>query len=73
MLKALISFPEPKMTSSNVMFCPQSKDIHFTVIKDKGNHKIFTFRTLKLHNFEFLSLQNSLSFLLKPINRLLKW
>ena len=27
-------FPKPKMTSSNVLFCPQLKDIQFTVIEE---------------------------------------
>ena len=26
--------PKPKMTSSNVLFCPQLKDIQFTVIEE---------------------------------------
>ena len=39
------------MTSSNVLFCPQPKDIQFTVKEDKRNQKIFTFKKLEPGNF----------------------
>ena len=44
-------FPKPKMTSSNVLFCPQLKDIQFTVTEESRNQKIFTFKKLELDSF----------------------
>ena len=46
-------FPKPKTTSSNVLFCPPPKDIHFTVIEEERNQKIFTFKKLESENFDF--------------------
>lgn len=31
------------MMSSNILFCPQPKNIEFTVIKEPGKQKIFSF------------------------------
>ena len=39
-------FPKPKMTSSNVLFYSQPKDIQFTVTKEQRNQKIFTFKKM---------------------------
>ena len=38
------------MMSSNVLFCPQSKDNQFTVIEEERNQKIFTFSIMRLHS-----------------------
>ena len=46
-------FPKPETTSSNVLFCPQPKDIQFTVIEEERNQKIFTFKKLESENFDF--------------------
>ena len=40
-------FPKSKLTSSNVLFCPQHKDNEFTVIEEERNQKIFTFKKLE--------------------------
>ena len=32
-------FPKHKMTSSNVLFCPQLKDIQFAVIEEERNQE----------------------------------
>ncbi len=40
------------VTSSNVLFCPQTKDIQFTVIEDEINQKIFTFEKPKSENLD---------------------
>ncbi len=48
-------FPKPKLTSLNVSFCPQPKNIQFTVIKDERNQKIFTFEKLKSENLDTFS------------------
>ena len=40
-------FPEPKVTSSNVLFHLQHKDIQFTVTEDKPNYKTLTSEKLK--------------------------
>ena len=34
----------------NVLFCPQAKDIQFTVTEQEGNQKIFTFKKLESEN-----------------------
>ena len=47
-------FQKSNMTSSNVLFCPQ-KDIQFTVREEERNQKIFTFKRLKLENFDYFS------------------
>lgn len=56
------SFREPKVMSSNVLFCwadsPKRKDMYFTVIEDKENHKIFTFEKLEMVNFCHFCLKN---------------
>ena len=49
-----------KITSSNVLFCPQPKDIQSIVIEEERNQKIFTFKKLKSENFHFK--------ILKPFN-----
>ena len=46
-------FPKPKMTSSNVLFCTQSKDIQFTVIEDEERQKTFTYKRLVSENLGF--------------------
>jgi len=46
-------------------FGPQPKDIHFTVIQDVRNQKIFTFNKLEAENFDFFPDK-----VLKPINQL---
>ena len=38
--------PKPKITSSNVLFCPQPKYIQFTVTEEHRNQKLFTFERL---------------------------
>ena len=38
---------------SNVLFCPQPKDIQFTVIEEERDQKIFTFKKLESENFDF--------------------
>lgn len=35
-----ITFPEAKMTSSNVFVCPKPSDIQLTIIENKGNKHI---------------------------------
>ncbi len=47
-------FPNPKVTSSNVLFCPQTKDIQFTVTEDERNQKIFKFEKPKSENLVFV-------------------
>ena len=45
-------FQKTKMTSSNVLFCPQAtKDIQFTVVVVERNQKIFTFKKLESEKF----------------------
>ena len=51
-----ICFPKPKMTSSNVLFCPQPKNNQFTVIEEERNHKMFTFKKLESENFNIFPL-----------------
>ena len=58
----------PQTTSSNVLFCPQPKDNQFTVIEEKKNWKIFTFKKLESKNFDFFSKFK----VLKAINQLSK-
>ena len=41
------------MTSSNVLFCPQLKDIQFAITEEEINQKIFTFKELESDNFDF--------------------
>ena len=41
-------FPNPKMMSSNLLFCPQPKDVQFTVTEEERNQKIFTFKKLEI-------------------------
>ena len=53
-----LCFPKPKMTSPNVLFCPQSKDNQFTVIEDERNQKIYTFKKLESEKFDFLPPKN---------------
>ena len=48
-------FLQPKTTSSNDLFCPQPKDIQFTVREEGRNQKIFTFKKLESVNFDFFS------------------
>ncbi len=48
-------FAKPKVTSSNILFCPQPKYIQFTVMEDKRNQKIFTFEKLKSENLDTFS------------------
>lgn len=43
-------FPKPKMTSLNVLLCPQPKEIQFIVIKEEWKQKIFTLKKLKSDN-----------------------
>lgn len=40
------SFPKPLMTSTNILFCPQCKDIHYPVIDELSKRKIFTYTVL---------------------------
>lgn len=54
-----------KMTTSNVLFCPQAKDIQLTVIEEWRKQKIFTLNEEKSDNFHFKDL-------LKLINELPK-
>ena len=42
-----------KMTSPNVLFYSQPKDIQFTVREEQRNQKIFTFKKLKSENLDF--------------------
>lgn len=42
------SFPKPLMTSTNILFCPQCKDIHYPVIDELSKPKIFTYTVLFL-------------------------
>ena len=44
--------PKTDMMSTNVLICPQHKDIQFTVIEERRNHKIFTFKKLESENFD---------------------
>ena len=39
-----------KMTSSNVSFCPQLKDILFIVMEEERKQKIFKFKKLESEN-----------------------
>lgn len=42
-----------KMTTSNVLFCPQAKDIQLTVIEEWRKQKIFTLNEEESDNFHF--------------------
>ena len=44
------------MTASNDLFCPQLKDIQFTVIEEERSQKIFTYKNLELDNFDLFFL-----------------
>ncbi len=46
---------ELEVTSSDVLFCSQHKDIQFTVTEDERNQKIFTFQKLKSENLDTFS------------------
>ena len=48
-------FPKPKMTSSNVLFCPQPKNNQFSFIEEERNQKIFSFKKLESENFYLFS------------------
>ena len=52
-------FPKSKMTFSNVLFCPQLKDIQFTVIEDQRNQKILTFKKQESEKFDLKNGSNS--------------
>ena len=41
------------MTSSDVLFWPQHKDIQFTVTVEETNQKIFTFKQPESENLDF--------------------
>ena len=43
----------------NVLFCPQLKDIQFTVKEEERNQKIFTFKKLESENFDYFSLKST--------------
>ena len=62
-------FPKPKTTSSNVLFRPQPKDIHFTVVEEERNQKIFTFKKLESENLHFFSLKSTQKRLINYQNR----
>ena len=48
-----------KMTSLNVLFCPQPKDNQFTVIEEeRNNQKIFDFKKLEPEKSDFSFTQN---------------
>ena len=53
--------PKPEMTSSNILFCPQPKDIQFTVIEEEGNQKILTVKKLENYSNRLFDYQNSWS------------
>ena len=40
-----------EMTSSDLLFCPQHKGVHFTVIEEERNQKIFTVKKLQRRKF----------------------
>ena len=42
------------MTSSNVSFCPQLKDIQFTVREEERNQEMFIFKKLESENLFIL-------------------
>lgn len=42
------------MTSSNVLFCSQLKDIQFAVREEETNYKLFTYEKLEWDHFEML-------------------
>ena len=44
----------------NVLFCPQLKDIQFTVTEEERNQKLFTFKKLESDNFDFFSFKKVL-------------
>lgn len=58
-------FPNPKMTSWNVVFCPQLKGIQFTLIGEQINQELLPFKKLKSENFDILFFKNYLKPLLK--------
>ena len=45
-------FPKPHISSSNVLFSPQPKDIQFTVTEEERNQKMFTLKKLESENYE---------------------
>lgn len=50
---------KPKMTSSNVWFCPPDRDIHSAVTEEERDQNIFTFKKQELGEFiPFFSLKN---------------
>ena len=57
-------------TSQNVLFCPQSKCIQFTVTEERRNEEIFTFKKLKSENFDILNLKPSIGHQKLAINLL---
>ena len=46
------------MMSSNVLFCPQSKDDQFTVIEEERNQEVVTFKKLESGIWTSLFLKN---------------
>lgn len=48
-----LCFLKPKVTFSNVLFCPQLKDNQFSVMEMERNRKIFIFKKLESENFSF--------------------
>ena len=57
-----------KMTSSNVLFCPQLTNIQFTVTEEERNQEIFTFKELESESFDPF-LQKELLKLIKRLSR----
>lgn len=59
------NFPEPKMTSSNCLFCltvsPKHKDIKFTCNKEK--QEIFSFESLEQPSLDVLLIHHKNCFL----------
>lgn len=45
--------------SSDVLFCPQTKDIHFTVTEEKRNQNKSTFKKLKSENLDIFPLKKT--------------
>ena len=46
-------FCEESVNERGPQFCPQLKDIQFTLREEERNQKIFTFKKLKSENFPF--------------------
>ena len=58
-----------KVTTTNVLFCPQPEDVQFTVTEEERHQKSFTFKKLKSENFlEYDSGLRTVHFLAWKVN-----